>query len=458
MAENFDVVVVGARCAGSPLAALLARQGVRVAVVERATFPRDTLSTHVFQAPGINLLARLGVLDRVRATGAECIRYLDFRQNDFETKVEFPLRPGDAGGSMSVRRFLLDPILADAAAEAGADVMMGTNVTGLVRPNGRVTGVRVTSGGTERELSARLVVGADGRNSTVAKLTGARKYHVVPSERFAYWGFFEGGDPGPEPRFVFHHWEGRVVIATPADSGLYQVILVPDNRFLPDFRANLEQAFMEHATASAPVAEKLAGATRVGKLFGIVRFESFFRESAGPGWTLVGDAGQFKDPTPGQGITDAFRQAAALAPVIGGAIGGSDAELDNAVAGWARWRDHDAFEHHWISCDMGAAGSRPAVLSEVMRRLHERGEIGRVIDVFQHRAVPSSVVTPPLLLSTAATMLTRRGNRRREVLSDVRQLVATEARRKRLRRRPEFVDLAAHADAGATEVPEAVAA
>src|SRR4051794_26045183 len=197
MAENFDVIVVGARCAGSPLAALLARQGVRVAVVERATFPRDTLSTHVFQAPAINLLARLGVLDRVRATGAECIRYLDFRQNDFETQVEFPARPGDLGGSMSVRRFLLDPILADAAAEAGAEVMMGTNVTGLVRPNGRVTGVRVPSGGTERELSARLVVGADGRNSTVAKLTGARKYHVVPSERFAYWASSKASIPVP---------------------------------------------------------------------------------------------------------------------------------------------------------------------------------------------------------------------------------------------------------------------
>src|SRR3954452_2039720 len=348
MAENFDVIVVGARCAGSPLAALLARQGVRVAVVERATFPRDTLSTHVFQAPGINLLARLGVLDRVRATGAECIRYLDFRQNDFETKVEFPRRPGDAGGSMSVRRFLLDPILADAAAEAGAEVMMGTNVTGLVRPNGRVTGVRVTCGGTERELSARLVVGADGRNSTVAKLTGARKYHVVPNERFAYWGFFEGADPGPEPPIVFHRWDGRVVIACPADSGLYQVILVPDNWFLPDFRADLEGAFMEQARSCAPVADTIAGATRVGKILGILRFESFFRESAGRGWALVGDAGQFKDPTPGQGMTDAFRQTAALAPAIAGASGGSDAELDAAVADWAQWRDRDSFEHHWM--------------------------------------------------------------------------------------------------------------
>src|SRR5947209_3318676 len=143
MSERFDVVVVGARCAGSPLATLLARQGVRVAVVERARFPRDTLSTHVFQAPGINALDRLGVLERARATGAPCLRRVDFRQGEFQTRMAFPMRPGDSGGFMSVRRFVLDPLLAEAAAEAGAEVMMAANATGLLRRNGRVIGVRV---------------------------------------------------------------------------------------------------------------------------------------------------------------------------------------------------------------------------------------------------------------------------------------------------------------------------
>lgn len=455
MTESFDVVVVGARCAGSPLATLLARQGVRVALIERAKFPRDTLSTHIFEGPGINVLARLGVLDRVRATGAEPITRLDFRQDEYAAQTEFPARPGDVGGVMSVRRFLLDPILADAATEAGAEVMMETNVVGLVR-NGRVTGVRVSSGGSERELSARLVVGADGRNSTVAKLTGARKYHVVPSERFAYWAFFEGADVDSE--ISFHHWDGHVVIAVAADSGLYQVVVIPENRLLPDFRADLERAFMDYAQASAPVADKLSGATRVGKLQGIIRWESFFRESAGQGWALVGDAGQFKDPTPGQGMTDAFRQAAAMAPAIAGAIGGSDSELDDALAGWAAWRDRDAFEHHWMACDLGAAGRGPTVVPAMMRRLAAEGELGGFLDVFQHRAVPSKVFTPPRLLSTAAGMVVRGDGDRAEVLREVRELVVTDARRKRLRRRPVFVDPVVHADAGETEVAEEVAA
>jgi 2-polyprenyl-6-methoxyphenol hydroxylase-like FAD-dependent oxidoreductase len=457
MTDRFDVVVVGARCAGSPLATFLARQGVRVALVERAKFPRDTLSTHIFEGPGINVLTRLGVLDRVRATGAEPIARVDFRQDEYAARTDFPARPGDLGGVMSVRRFLLDPILADAAEEAGADVMMETNVIGLVQ-NGRVTGVRVRSGGSERELSARLVVGADGRNSTVGKLIGARKYHVVPSERFAYWAFFEGAQAGAEPEISFHHWDGNVVIACPADSGLYQVIVIPENRLLPEFRADLERSFMDYAVASAPVADKLTGAKRVGKLQGIVRWESFFRESAGPGWALVGDAGHFKDPTPGQGITDAFRQATAMAPAIAGAIGGSDAELDAALAGWARWRDGDAFEHHWMACDLGAAGRGPTLVPAMMTRLAEEGKLGGFLDVFQHRALPAKVFTPPRLLSTAAGMVVRGDGDRAGVLREVRELVVTDTRRKRLRRKPMFVDPVVHADAGETEVPQEAAA
>lgn len=458
MADSFDVIVVGARCAGAPLATLLARQGLSVALVERATFPRDTLSTHIFQAQAINLLKRLGVLRAVQATGAECLNRLDFRQDTFRTKTTFLKRPGDLGGAMSVRRFKLDPILADAAGTAGAEVMMGTAVTDLVRGDGRVTGVRVRAGGSELGLSARLVVGADGRNSTIGKLVGARKYHVVPGERFAYWGFFEGISDDPDREFVFHHWDGRLVAACPADSGLYQVNLVPSNRFLPEFRANLTGAFMDHVRACEPVAAKLGDATPSGKLFGIIRFESFFRESAGPGWVLVGDAGQFKDPTPGQGMMDAFRQAEALAPVIEGAIGRSDAEIDAATATWAQWRDRDAFEHHWLACDLGAAGSMPTVLTALMAELDAADRFGEVVDLLEHRLRPSQVVTPPRLFATAGRMLLQPGCDRRAVLREVRELVATDMRRRRLRRRPRFVDPLVHADAGETEVPDAVPA
>ena len=149
MTDRFDVIVVGARCAGSPLATLLARQGLKVALLERATFPKDTLSTHIFQGPSINFLKRLGVLDKVYETGARPVTRLDGRQEELHYELDVPQRPGDEGGAMSVRRFVLDPILLNAASQAGAEVRMATNVTGLVRDGDRVAGVKANHGGQE---------------------------------------------------------------------------------------------------------------------------------------------------------------------------------------------------------------------------------------------------------------------------------------------------------------------
>jgi len=458
MADTFDVIVVGARCAGSPLATLLARQGLKVAVVERAAFPKDTLSTHIFQAAAINFLRRLGVFDNVRETGARTYNTVDLRQEDFRCTFDASHRPGDDGAVMSVRRFVLDPILLDAATNAGAEALMSANVTGLVREGDRVVGVRAACQGKERTFKAKLVVGADGRNSTVAGLAGARKYNVTPGERFGYWWFFADADPGPNPSLVFHRWDRRFVIALPADGGLYQVIVLPDMRFLTEFREDREAAFMAHARACPPVAEALDGAHGVGKMFGVLKFECFFRESAGRGWALVGDAGHFKDPAPGQGISDAFRQAEALAPVIVGAIDDGDEALDASVAAWARWRDRDAAEHHWLAADFGAAGMAPAVVVEVTRQLYEHGRAADLGDLFQHRARPSAVFTPPVVLRAAVSAMRRPGADRGEILREVRDLIATDRRRRRLNRRPEFVPIGEHLDAGETEVPEEVAA
>lgn len=458
MPDRFDVIVVGGRCAGSPLAALLARQGLKVAVVERASFPKDTLSTHIFQAPAINFLKRLGVSESVRETGARAYTKVDLRQEDFRCTFEIDRRPGDEGAFMSVRRFVLDPILLEAAADAGAEVLMSSTVTGLHRDGDRVAGITLSSQGADRRLEARLVVGADGRNSTVAELAGARKYNIVPGERFGYWSFFADADPGPDPSLIYHRWEGRYIIAMPADGGLYQVIMLPAMSFLPEFREDREAAFMAHARACGPVAEVLAGAHRTGKMFGMLKYECFFREASGPGWALVGDAGHFKDPAPGQGIGDAFRQAEALAPVIVGAIGDSDAALDGAVRGWARWRDVDAAEHYWLAADFGAPTPTPSVIVEVTRQLHAQGRAAELGDVFQHRRRPSAVVTPPLLLKAAAAAMRRPGADRGEIMREVRALIATDSRRRRLNRKPEFVSNAQHRDAGETEVREEVAA
>jgi 2-polyprenyl-6-methoxyphenol hydroxylase-like FAD-dependent oxidoreductase len=448
MGREFDVVVVGGRCAGSPLATLLARAGLSVALVERATFPRDTLSTHTFQSAALAFLKRLGVLSALRATGAPIVDHIDLRQEEFRVRVPWPRSPGEVGGVQSVRRLLLDPIVMEAALEAGAEVWTGTKVTALVRDRGRMTGVLVARNGSEQVLEARLVVGADGRNSTVARLAGSRKYNLTVNERFMYWSFFAGADPGAEPAVILHRWSGNFVTAMPADSGLYQVLAVPGLSELPGFRQNLEESYVQYICRCDPVARALSPARRVGKLFGMLRWEGFFREATGPGWVLVGDAGHFKDPSPGQGIQDAFRQVESLAPAILGAIGSSASALDEALAGWARWRDEDASEHYWLAADFGKAGVPPAVSMEIARRLYQQGKLDSLIDLFNHRAAPSKVLTLPRLAGATARLLARGGCDRRALLGEVGALAAENIRRKRLARHPHYVPLETSADAG----------
>jgi flavin-dependent dehydrogenase len=449
--ERFDVVVVGARCAGSPLAALLARAGLRVVVVEQARFPRDTLSTHCLHAGALAFLDRLGVTGEVRATGAPYLRFFDLRHDDVACHVEIPQRLGDVGGIASIRRMLLDPILAEAAARSGAEIRMATRVTGLLEEDGRVVGVRVTSHGAQSVIRTQLVVGADGRTSTVARLVGARKYNLAPNERFAYWAFFEDAEWPWESTFVLHRWADRVVLGGPADSGLVQVIVVPQLSELPRFRAHLDQSFMDYADSCPPIRAALAGARRVGKFFGMLRWEGFFREAAGPGWVLVGDAGHFKDPTPAGGIQDAFRQAESLAPVVIERIDGSPERLDRALRKWGSWRDRDAAEYYWLACDMGAAGAVPAVLPELMHRLLAQGKMDLFLDLLTHRSRPSKVLTPPRLLAATGRLLARPGCDRRALLAEVVSLVASDARRTLLAFRPAYGQ---EGDGGGTWVPE----
>lgn len=437
MAEHFDVVIVGARCAGSPLGTLLAREGLRVAVLEQTEFPQDTLSSHCIQADSLAFLDRLGVIDRIRATGAPFMTGTDTRLGDFRFAERFPLRPGDVGGAACIRRFVLDPILADAAQEAGVELRMRTKVTGLVRDDGRVAGVLAVHDGAETEIRARLVVGADGRNSTVARLTGARRYHVTQNERWYYWTYFRGANP--PPTFVFHRWGDRHIFAAPADNGLYLVGVSPEQDERERFRANLEDSLMRHALSCEPVAEAIAGAQRATKIYGILKFSGYFREPSGAGWVLVGDSGHFKDPAAGRGIGDAFRQAGVITPEIVAGLGEPDLSLDRRLANWGRSRDRKYAEYYWLAADIGKAGAIPAVVPEVVARLYADGKIDRFLNLFSHRSAPSDLMAPVKVLGAAGRLLARGGDRRAQ-LAEVGELLATRTRRLRLAGSPVFAD------------------
>jgi flavin-dependent dehydrogenase len=437
--DRYDVVVVGARCAGSPLAALLARRGLRVALVERATFPSDTLSSHLFETDALAFLDRLGLTERLRATGAPVVDHTDTRVEDLRLDIALPQRPGDVGGMMSVRRFVLDPLLAQAAQEVGAELYAGAEVIGLVDDCGRTAGVRLRDAqGDERDLRARLVVGADGRHSTVAKLVGARRYNVTPNRRLLYWGFFENADPGPRPTFLSHRWRDRFILGIPSDAGLYQVLVWPEKIELDAFRGDTDAALLEHARTCEPLADALAGARQVGKTLGAISWEGFFRDAAGPGWVLTGDAGHFKSPSPGRGIGDSFIQAERLAATITDALGSSDAALDSAMRRWGRWRDREFAEHYWLAYDLEDAGTVPAVLVELLHGLQRREQAGLFFDLLNHRAHPTQVLTPPRLLGAIGRLLANGRVKRGTLLSELGTLGRQQLRQRLRNLRPEY--------------------
>jgi 2-polyprenyl-6-methoxyphenol hydroxylase-like FAD-dependent oxidoreductase len=406
VAEQFDVVIVGARVAGSPLAALLARRGLKVAVLEQAVFPQPTLSSNVLQADSLAFLNRLGVLDRIRDTKAQFMSRSDTRLNDFRFTADFPSFDGFVGGVACIRRSVLDPILADAAAEAGADLRMGAKVTGLLEEGGRVSGVRFVRGGRESRIRARLVVGADGRESTVARLTGARRYNITPNDRWYYWTYFEGADLTVTPTFVLHRWEDRHIFAGPADHGLYIVGVSPQAHEKDAFRRDREHWLMEHVRSCEPVAEVLSDARIAEKIYGIVRFDGYFRQAAGPGWMLIGDAGHFKDPAAGRGIGDAFHQTERLAPALVKALRGPDAQIDKATARFVRWRDRHYSPFYGLANDLGRVGPLPAIVPEVVARLYGEGRIDEFLKLFSHHLHPSQVLTPGRMLAATARRVT----------------------------------------------------
>jgi flavin-dependent dehydrogenase len=405
--ERFDVVVVGARCAGSPLATFLKRAGLSVCVVDQAEFPSDTLSTHMFQLSGIEILQKLGVLDAVLASGAPPITECYMKFEDVDLSGAARLRENDLSVPLlCVRRIELDLRLVEMAREAGVEMRLHTRVNELIKDNGRVVGVRTESrDGKTSTIKADLVVGADGRLSTIARLTGARRYHVIPSERMSSWSYFRGVPRQPVSKIYYHRLGDDFVVAAPADDDLFLVAVCPSEVYFDSYRADSEGCFKRTIAGCPPVADLLAKAERVAKFRGLTRFEGFFREATGPGWVLVGDSGHFKDPTPGQGISDALRQVEKLSAAIVRGFG-NPKEREAELRGWWQWRDKDSIQHYWFCSDIGKGGPISPVLLEVLRGLAGDDELRKdFLDIFLHRKYPRELFGPGAVAAATARML-----------------------------------------------------
>jgi flavin-dependent dehydrogenase len=355
-----DVVIVGARCAGATLATFLARAGASVLLLEKDRLRSDqVLSTHTIHPPGLDVLDDVGVGGAVRAV-APPTYIVRLRKNDAFVDYGF----SDGRAEYCPRRKRLDGLLQDAAASAGVEVLDRTRVTSLVRDGDRVVGVRAAGpAGQEHVFRANLVVGADGRHSTVARLVEAEEYLAYDAPRAMFWGYWNAPafwrtDSAYPFGMYLANTDGHIRVIFHTDHDQLLIGSLPPVDQAMAWRTDPDAALIADLTSDSTTGPLIAGSAPDGRIRGTLKERYFFRRAAGRGWTLVGDAGHHKEFVIGDGITEALLQARGLAAAI---AQGTDAALHR----WWRARDVEALPYFFLGRDEGALGP-PMHLQQVV--------------------------------------------------------------------------------------------
>lgn len=360
----YDVIVIGARCAGSPAAMLLARQGYRVLLLEKAKFPQDTLSSHYIHQPGVALLDRWGLLDELRDAGCRPINHQSYEA--LGVRLEgFSLPVDGHRTTYAPRRFVLDPILARGAVAAGVEFRESCAVNDLLYEGDRVVGVRYTTpGGAEATERARLVVGADGMRSLVARKVGAPKVVERPRMTCAYYSYWEG----VPANFELYERPGRWIALAPTNDGLTLIMTYfPQSEFSQVRSVGVETSYLEAVRTTAPeLYGRMSEGKRVEQMYGTGAQENYFRKAYGPGWVLLGDAVHHKDSITARGITDAFLQVQSLTGHIGDQLHDEEA-LTAALKRYER--DLDDKFYSFYQGALNVAELKPERHTEMVQKL-----------------------------------------------------------------------------------------
>jgi menaquinone-9 beta-reductase len=435
--EEVDVVVVGARLAGCALAAPLARAGRRVVVLDRMGFPSDQLSTHVLMPAGTSELAKLGALPGILECKPSRVRWVHIVVEGASALER--LRPATDGidYGVCVPRDLQDVQLVRAARDQGAEVREHCTVQSLRWRGGRVVGVRYRDGdGIEHDLASTLLVGADGRRSTIAALVGAwTPYRVSRNGRGLVFRYLEDPLAGGIEAETYSQWrEGdSFAFAFPSTPmGRLLVLLMGDRREVSDARADPEGYWQRKLVEHPGLAARVAGAPAGTKLRSTGETPAFFRASSGPGWALAGDAGHFKDPVTGQGMRDAMFAGRTLAEQVLPVLDDAEA-VDRATREWEAARDRECLPaYHFANSDTRVE-RQSALVCELVR------DAGRttdpdITDLFGRARTPQQIATAPRLARALAAAMWHGEQPRRQilrrVLPDLRTQLAIDLERR----------------------------
>jgi flavin-dependent dehydrogenase len=359
--SRHDVVIVGGRVAGAATAMLLARLGRDVVVVDRASFPSDTVSTHAVARSGVVQLRRWGLLEAVLASGAPAIRRVTFHAGGESVSRTIRHKAG-VGLVVAPRRYVLDTIIAAAAEQAGADVRTGVTVTGVQRDRrGRVAGVYGHDrAGAAVDLRGRYVIGADGLRSRVARSVGATINEARLAGGAAQYAYYAGIPWAGMEFFVAERSFAGVFPTHDGQACIWVGTPTADAQAARRRASSREEAFGELLGRCAPrLAERLRHARRTSPVRGMLRQPNQVRQAFGPGWALVGDAGYHRDAITAHGISDAFRDAEFLAVALDQVLS-AGAGASTALARYQQQRDQALGEIFDITCRLAAYPPVPA--------------------------------------------------------------------------------------------------
>ncbi len=396
---DYDAIVVGARVAGATTALLLAQRGYSTLLIDQDRFPSGTLSTHLFFTDTMQVFQCIGVLDQVLAVDAPHLQRLRFPYVD----APFPERDG-RDFALCIRREVLDPILVEAAAASpDIDVRTSHRVIGLLREGERVVGVRFRPIGssTESEARARIVIGADGRNSFVAREVGAAAYNEVPALFAWYYGYFPNVPLDVPPSAMAERLAGYPAVGAdygaafvfPTDTGLTLVGFGVQRDAFDAFRSDYRHHYLEGISLVPGVSARVGQRAPQGPILGTGDLPNFFRTPYGNGWTLVGDAGSHKDPHTVQGMGDAARSAVMLANALDRVWRGELSESDG-LAAYQRTRDADLLPMYDFTTSRLEAQFTPEEWQEYGRLTWENEQLARArVAAMTHAIPPASVYT-----------------------------------------------------------------
>ena len=316
----YDAIVVGARCAGSSTAMLLARGGFKVLLVDRAAFPSDTISTHIVWPIGVEALARWGLADDLAATGVPPIcRRMTFDVGPFALRGSVPDANQGRGG-FCPRRTVLDTLLVRAAAASGVDVRESFTVEELVVREDTVVGVRGRAhGGGLVDERAKVIVGADGVHSFVARAVRAPQYDEKPIAACGYYSYFSDV---PQDDLELYVRDRCAYGGGPTNDGLHLVMVNWPAHEFAAVRADIEGHVWRALETAPDFLARVRHGRREEKWYGLAGVPGYFRKPYGKGWVLVGDASYNRDPITAQGISDAFLDAEAVAHALATVLSG----------------------------------------------------------------------------------------------------------------------------------------